>query len=157
MKLFLEAAARRAWATRGLRGVPAKQETTRACVARAGERLSWGCVQQDKEKCGMAIKKAKKGDKALTKTAIIGCMAEETGLTKKDVTKVLDTLTALIYAQAPAGFTVPGLGKVKLVERPERMGRNPRTGEPVKIPKKTVLKFSFAKAAKDAIVPPKKK
>ncbi|HNY85434.1 MAG TPA: HU family DNA-binding protein [Candidatus Hydrogenedentes bacterium] len=105
----------------------------------------------------MAIKKAKKGDKALTKTAIIGCMAEETGLTKKDIGKVLDTLTALVYAQAPAGFTLPGLGKVKLVERPERMGRNPRTGEPVKIPKKTVLKFSFAKAAKDAIVPPKKK
>ncbi len=105
----------------------------------------------------MAIKKAKNTDKPMTKTAIIATMAEETGLVKKDVVKVLDTITALAYAQAPAGFTLPGLGKLKVVERKARMGRNPATGQSIKIPAKKVLKFTVAKAAKDAIVPAKKK
>lgn len=104
----------------------------------------------------MAIKKAKATDKPLTKTATVALLAEETGLTKKDVLAVMDNLVALACAQAPAGFTIHGLGKMKLVERKARMGRNPSTGEMIKIPAKKVLKFAVAKAAKDSVCPPKK-
>ncbi|MCK5862530.1 MAG: HU family DNA-binding protein [Candidatus Hydrogenedentes bacterium] len=106
----------------------------------------------------MAFKKAKKTEKSLTKTQMVTMLAEATDLSKKDVTAVLTNLAALACAQSPAasGCTIPGLGKLKLVDRKARMGRNPATGESIKIPKKTVVKFVVAKAAKDAIVPPKK-
>ena len=54
-------------------------------------------------------------------------------------------------------FVVPGLGRLVRVDRKARMGRNPATGEAIKIPAKKVVKFRVAKAAKDAIVPPKAK
>ena len=106
----------------------------------------------------MAFKKAKAADKSLTKTQLIAELADATELSKKDVGAVLTNLAELVYAQAPAasGCTIPGLGKLKLVQRKARMGRNPATGETIKLPKKTVVKFVVAKAAKDAIVPPKK-
>ena len=107
----------------------------------------------------MAFKKAKATDKSLTKTAMLAELAGATGLSKKDVGKVLGCLAELACAQASAasGCTVPGLGKLKLVQRSARMGRNPATGETIKIPAKKVVKFVVAKAAKDAIVPPKAK
>ncbi len=107
----------------------------------------------------MAFKKAKSTDKSLTKTAMLAELATATGLSKKDVAKVLDALAELACAQASAasGCTVPGLGKLKLVQRSARTGRNPATGEAIKIPAKKVVKFVVAKAAKDAIVPPKGK
>ncbi len=104
----------------------------------------------------MAIKKAKPGDKALTKAKILDVLAAETGLTKKDVGKVLGALTELAYAQAAVGFTLPGIGKLVVANRKARMGRNPKTGEQIKIPAKRVLKFRLAKAAKDATVGGKK-
>lgn len=52
---------------------------------------------------------------------------------------------------------LPGLGRLVRVERKARMGRNPATGEAIKIAAKKVVKFRVAKAVKDAIVPPKKK
>ena len=54
-------------------------------------------------------------------------------------------------------FTLPGIGKLVLVKRKARMGRNPATGEPIKIPAKTVVRMRVAKAGKEAIVPGKKK
>ncbi len=54
-------------------------------------------------------------------------------------------------------FVLPGLGRLVRVERKARMGRNPATGEPIKIPAKKVVKFRVAKSVKDSIVPPKKK
>ena len=54
-------------------------------------------------------------------------------------------------------FVVPGLGRLVRVERKARMGRNPATGETIKIAAKKVVKFRIAKSAKDAIVPPKVK
>ena len=104
----------------------------------------------------MAMKKAKATDKPMTKAKILEVMADETGLSKKDVGNVLATLAELAYNQAPAGFTFPGVGKLVVVARKARMGRNPATGETIKIPAKKVLKFRIAKAAKDAISPPKK-
>jgi DNA-binding protein HU-beta len=105
----------------------------------------------------MALKKAKATDKPLAKGKILEALAAETGLKKKDVGAVLEALTELAYGQAVVGFTFPGVGKLVVVSRKARKGRNPATGEAIKIPAKKVLKFRIAKAAKDAIVPSVKK
>jgi len=94
--------------------------------------------------------------KAMTKTQIVAKMAEEAGINKKQAAAALETLVALAYKEAKKGFTIPGLGKLVVVNRKAREGRNPATGEKIKIPAKRVLKFRIAKAAKDAIVPGKK-
>jgi DNA-binding protein HU-beta len=71
----------------------------------------------------------------------------------------LDGLAALAIAEVKKNgvFVVPGLGRLVRQDRKARMGRNPATGEAIKIAAKKVVKFRVAKAAKDAIVPPKKK
>ncbi len=90
--------------------------------------------------------------KALTKSAMMAKLADTTGLKKKDVVAVVDALVALAYKEAKNAFTIPGLGKLVLVNRKARMGRNPATGETIKIAAKKVLKFRVAKAAKDAVL-----
>ena len=92
------------------------------------------------------------GTKPLTKSEIIVKLAEQNDITKKDVSAFLDSLAQLAYKEAKKGFTIPGLGKLVLVKRKARMGRNPATGESISIPAKTVLKFRIAKAAKDAVI-----
>lgn len=81
-------------------------------------------------------------------------LAEKTELSKKDVGNVLDQLTELAYKEVKTNgeFVVPGFGKLVKANRKERMGRNPATGETIKIPAKTVVKFRLAKAAKDAVL-----
>lgn len=93
--------------------------------------------------------------KAMTKAQIVAKLAEETELTKKQVTDVLTKMQELAYKEAKVGFTIPGIGKLVVMNRKARKGRNPATGETMKIPAKKVLKFRIAKAAKDAITPPK--
>ena len=66
-------------------------------------------------------------------------------------------MTELAYREAKIGFTLPGIGKLVVMQRKARKGRNPATGEAIKIPAKKVLKFRIAKAAKDAITPAKAK
>ncbi len=88
--------------------------------------------------------------KPMTKAQIISTIAEQTGLTKKDVSNVLDAQTGLAYKQAKNGYTIPGIGKLVVVNRKKRKGRNPATGQEIMIPAKKVLKFRVAKAAKDA-------
>ena len=90
--------------------------------------------------------------KALTKSQIAAAIAEEVGITKKQATECLQTLVELAYKNAKNTFTLPGLGKLVLVNRKARMGRNPATGETIKIAAKRVVKFRVAKAAKDAIL-----
>lgn len=90
--------------------------------------------------------------KALTKAQTIDKIATKTGFTKKDVSGLLEELAGLAYKEAKNGFTLPGLGKIVLVNRKARMGRNPQTGEAIKIAAKKVVKFRVAKAAKDAIL-----
>jgi DNA-binding protein HU-beta len=90
--------------------------------------------------------------KALTKSQIVASVAEAIGITKKQAGQVLEALVALAYKQAKNSFTIPGLGKIVLVNRKARLGRNPATGEQIKIPAKRVVKFRVAKAAKDAIL-----
>ena len=90
--------------------------------------------------------------KAMTKSQIAAAVAESVGITKKQATEVLLTISELAYKNAKNTFTLPGLGKLVLVNRKARMGRNPATGEEIKIPAKRVVKFRVAKAAKDAIL-----
>jgi len=90
--------------------------------------------------------------KALTKSQVTTALAEKVGLTKKQSGQFLEELAALAYKNAKNSFTIPGLGKIVLVSRKARMGRNPATGETIKIKAKRVVKFRVAKAAKDAIL-----
>jgi len=90
--------------------------------------------------------------KALTKSQITASIAESSGITKKQSGEILEVIAQLAYKNAKNTFTFPGLGKLVLVNRKARMGRNPATGEAIKIAAKRVLKFRVAKAAKDAIL-----
>jgi len=103
---------------------------------------------------------AKKGTaemaKPKTKTQIIDGMAKASGVNKRQAKDALETLVAMAYKGAKDGFTLPGLGKLVIVRRKARWGRNPATGEKIRIKAKKALKFRVAKAAKDAIVPAKK-
>jgi DNA-binding protein HU-beta len=90
--------------------------------------------------------------KALTKAQIVAGVAEAVGITKKQAGLALEALVTMAYKNAKNGFTVPGLGKLVLVNRKARMGRNPATGAAIKIPAKRVVKFRVAKACKDAIL-----
>ncbi len=90
--------------------------------------------------------------KPKTKTQIVADLAEAGDITKKQAAAILENLVAQAYKGAKDGFTIPGLGKLVVVKRKARMGRNPATGETIKIPAKKVLKFRIAKAAKDAIL-----
>jgi len=90
--------------------------------------------------------------KALTKSQIAASIAETTGITKKQTGEILEAIAQLAYKNARNTFTFPGLGKLVLVNRKARMGRNPATGETIKIAAKRVVKFRVAKAAKDAIL-----
>ena len=90
--------------------------------------------------------------KALTKSQVAAAVAEKNGLTKKQATEIIASIVELAYKNAKNSFTLPGLGKIVLVNRKARMGRNPATGETIKIAAKRVVKFRVAKAAKDAIL-----
>ena len=94
----------------------------------------------------------------MTKTALTRHMAEKLELTNKQSAAFLDMLaeTGIKETKKSGMFTIPGLGKLVKAERKARMGRNPQTGEAIKIKAKTVVKFRVAKAAKDTIAPPKK-
>ncbi len=94
--------------------------------------------------------------KSMSKSALISHLAETNEMTRKQVIAFMDTLVDTAYKQAKNGFTLPGVGKLVLVKRKARMGRNPATGEKIKIPAKKVVKFRIAKAAKDAILPGKR-
>jgi DNA-binding protein HU-beta len=95
----------------------------------------------------------------MTKNQVIKHVADKTGATKKDVAGIADALIELAIQQAKKTgiFVLPGLGRLKKVQRKARMGRNPATGAEIKIPAKTTAKFYLAKAVKDAIAPPKVK
>ncbi|MFQ5465262.1 MAG: HU family DNA-binding protein [Thermodesulfobacteriota bacterium] len=95
--------------------------------------------------------------KAMTKAKIVEHLAKKTDNTKKAAAEFLDVLSELAYKEAKNGFTMPGIGKLVLQKRKARKGRNPQTGETIKIPAKKVVKFRVAKACKDAVLGVKKK
>src|SRR5690349_8110391 len=90
--------------------------------------------------------------KALSKSQVVAAIADKHGLTKKQSAQILDSIAELACKNAKNTFTLPGLGKLVLVNRKARMGRNPATGEAIQIKAKRVVKFRVAKAAKDAIL-----
>ena len=94
--------------------------------------------------------------KALSKSEIVSAIAEKNSITKKQAIEILEHIAALAYKHAKDTFTIPGLGKLVLVNRKARVGRNPATGEIIQIKAKRVVKFRVAKAAKDAIFGVKK-
>jgi len=90
--------------------------------------------------------------KALSKSQIAAAIADKAGITKKQAVEILEHVASLAYKNAKNTFTLPGVGKLVLVNRAARIGRNPKTGEQIQIPAKRVVKFRVAKAAKDAIL-----
>jgi DNA-binding protein HU-beta len=98
------------------------------------------------------------GKKPLTKAQTVSFFAKKFDFSKKIASSVIDEMAGLAIAETKkvGAFTFPGIGKLVLVKRKARVGRNPATGESINIPAKTVVKMRIAKACKDAIVPPKK-
>jgi DNA-binding protein HU-beta len=94
----------------------------------------------------------------MTKTQLVSLMAEKVAITKKQASTFFETLADLAVSNAKKNgvFVLPGLGRLKKVQRKARTGRNPQTGEAIKIKAKTTAKFYVAKAVKDAIAPVKK-
>jgi DNA-binding protein HU-beta len=94
----------------------------------------------------------------MTQTQIVQTLADKCEVTKKVAKTLLDALaqTAVTEVKKNGLFVLPGIGRLVRVDRKARMGRNPATGQAIKIAAKKVVKFRVAKAAKDAIVPPKK-
>lgn len=88
----------------------------------------------------------------MTKTQTIAHLAEKSELSKAQVTALLEEVATLAYVEAKNGFTIPGIGKLVLVNRKARMGRNPATGETIQIPAKTVVKFRVAKVCKESVL-----
>ena len=93
----------------------------------------------------------------MTKTELIQALADAAGSDRKSAKMFLEGLTTVVEKQIKKGGDVPmkGLGKFKVVKRKARMGRNPATGEAIKIPAKTVVKARIAKQLKDAVLPRK--
>jgi DNA-binding protein HU-beta len=97
--------------------------------------------------------------KAMTKSEIAASLAEKVGISKKQVNQFFEAQAELAYKQAKNTFVLPGIGKLKLVDRPARkmvMRFGPDAGKEKMIPKSKKVKFAIAKAAKDAILGAKK-
>ncbi len=90
--------------------------------------------------------------KSKTKSEIVSGLAQAAEISKKQAGCALEALVAMAYKGAKDSFTIPGLGKLVLVNRKARVGRNPATGATINIPAKKVVKFRIAKAAKVAIL-----
>ena len=97
--------------------------------------------------------------KPMTKAQIVSHFSDKFELTKKQASEVVNEFSDLAIAQTKkvGSFTLPGIGKLTKVKRKARKGRNPATGEEIKIPAKTVVKMRLLKGCTEAILPPKKK
>jgi DNA-binding protein HU-beta len=95
----------------------------------------------------------------MTQTQLVRSLAEKCEVNNKTARMLLDELSSMAVSEVKKNgmFVLPGIGRLVRQDRKARMGRNPATGEAIKIPAKKVVKFRVAKSAKDAIVPPKKK
>jgi len=91
--------------------------------------------------------------KPMTKAQLVATLAEETGMDKKAAGAALDAVTKIITDEVSGGgaVTLPGVGKIYCRERPERMVRNPATGEQMKKDADKVVKMTIAKALKDSV------
>jgi DNA-binding protein HU-beta len=91
---------------------------------------------------------------AMTKAQLVTALSEKTSMTKKDVKAFLEALSEVAYKEVKKNkkFTLPGFGILKLAKRKARTGRNPATGEAIKIPAKTAVKFTVSKACKEGVL-----
>lgn len=91
--------------------------------------------------------------KPMTKTQLVAALAEELGSDKKSAGAALDAVCNVITSEVADGgaVTLPGVGKIYCRERPERMVRNPATGEQIKKDADKVVKMTIAKALKDSV------
>lgn len=98
--------------------------------------------------------KAKAMKAPKTKAQIMASIADSAQISKKQAKDAVDALMNIAYtgAKAKTGFMIPGLGKLIKVQRKARMGRNPATGQAIKIPARTVVKFRLAKVCKEAVL-----
>ena len=96
--------------------------------------------------------------KKLTQTQIVKELAETTGISNKVAKQFIESMAAMAVRETKKNglFVLPGIGRLVRTDRKARIGRNPATGEAIKIPAKTVVKFRVAKAVKDTIAPTKK-
>ncbi len=96
--------------------------------------------------------------KPMTKGQIVANLSAQFELPRKKAAAIIDGIASLAVSETKkaGSFTLPGIGKLVLQKRKARQGRNPATGEAIRIPAKTVVKMRIAKAAKDAILPGKK-
>jgi DNA-binding protein HU-beta len=93
--------------------------------------------------------------KPLSKTKIVSHMAEKVGSPKKSAALFFEELFKLAVKEAKGGagkFVIPGIGRIVKAHRKARMGRNPQTGEAIKIKAKTVVRLRPSKALKDAVL-----
>src|SRR5580698_1675543 len=95
----------------------------------------------------------------MTQTQLVKSLAESNEVNNKVAKGLLESLASLAISEVKKNgmFVLPGIGRLVRVDRKPRMGRNPATGESIKIAAKKVVKFRVAKSAKYAIVPPKVK
>ncbi len=103
-------------------------------------------------RCALKERQNRSMAKKMTKSAVLAHLASKSGISKKLAGQVVEELVKLAYKEAKNSFTIPGLGKLVLVNRKARMGRNPATGETIKIAAKRVVKFRVAKQAKEGIL-----
>jgi DNA-binding protein HU-beta len=98
-------------------------------------------------------------EKRMTQSQLVKKLAATLGVSNKVAKSFVDNYSAVAVAETKKNgvFVMPGIGRLVRVDRKARMGRNPATGEAIKIPAKKVVKFRVAKAVRDSIVPPKKK
>jgi len=91
--------------------------------------------------------------KPMTKTQLVAALAEKIGSDKKSAAAALDAITEIVTSEVAGGgaVTLPGVGKIYCRERPERMVRNPATGETIKKDADKVVKVTIAKALKDSV------
>lgn len=95
----------------------------------------------------------------MTQTQLVKELAEGADVANKVAKQIVEAYAAIAVRETKKNgvFVLPGIGRLVRQERKARTGRNPATGESIKIPAKKVVKFRVAKSVKDAIVPPKKK
>ncbi|PTU73553.1 HU family DNA-binding protein [Pseudomonas mangrovi] len=89
----------------------------------------------------------------MTKDQLISDIADAVDLPKAKVRAVLDQLSEVVADTLENGseLTLPGIGKLKVGDRPARTGRNPQTGKSIQIAAKKVVKFVPAKALSDSL------
>ena len=89
----------------------------------------------------------------MNKEELISAMAKESGLTKADARKALDAFMSSVKKAVAKNdkVTLVGFGSFEVVQRKAREGRDPRTGKPIKIPAKKVVKFKAGSALSGAV------